>query len=103
MEAITVMEILKEVGTPAPELDANSKAFLANLEILRGDAVDKTYMQAEQDNHEFLRDLAQQFLDGKAANPTAADPEVRRLAKVAHYAFTEHVAMSKRINGELNA
>ncbi|HEY4325107.1 MAG TPA: DUF4142 domain-containing protein [Mucilaginibacter sp.] len=103
MEAIAVIDVLKEVGTPVPAIDPNSQAFLSQLESLEGDIFDKAYMQAEQDNHEYLRDLAQNYLNGKAENLSAADPEVRRLAKVALYAFTEHVAMSKRINGELNA
>lgn len=103
MEATAVIEVLKEVGTAVPAIDAASQAFLSELESLEGIAFDRAFMKAEQENHEWLRDFTKDFLNSPPEAGSAADPEVRRLAKVAHYAFTEHVAMSKNINAELNA
>ncbi len=103
MEATAVIDVLKEVGTVVPAVNAASQAFLSELESLEGIAFDRTFMKAEQENHEWLRDLAHDFLNSQPDSGSAADAEVRRLAKVAHYAFTEHVAMSKNINAELNA
>ncbi|MBV4358690.1 DUF4142 domain-containing protein [Pinibacter aurantiacus] len=103
MEAITVIDVLKDVGTPTPPLSQESQAFLMKLKELEGDEFDKTYMQAELSNHEFLRDLAQDYLSSTDETTSASEKETKHLAKVALYAFKEHVAMSKRIYGELTA
>jgi hypothetical protein len=46
--------------------------------------------------------LARDYLDSSDGQ-SAADKEIRHLATVALSAFKEHVAMSKRIYGELTA
>jgi len=58
-------------------------------------------MEAELGNHEWLRDLAQNYLD--EPNAKAVSGDTYRLATVALFSFTEHVGLSKKINAELNA
>jgi len=101
MEAIAVVDYLKDLGTPTVALDPGAQDFLNKLKSLEGSAFDKTYMQAEQANHEWLRDLAQQYLHGNDVKKSNAD--TYRLATVALFSFTEHVGLSKKINAELNA
>ena len=60
-------------------------------------------MKAELSNHEFLRDLAQNYLDGTDEKSYGGEKETWHVANLALFAFTEHVGLSKRILGELNA
>jgi predicted outer membrane protein len=99
MEATTVIEVLKDSGTSAPPLNEEGNAFIEKLKSTSGNEFDKLYMHAELTNHEFLRDLAQDYL--KSAAP--AEKPTRHLATLALFAFKEHVALCKRIYGEVNS
>jgi putative membrane protein len=97
MEATTVIAVLKDVGTPNAPLNEDGKAFIEKLESASGNEFDKLYMHAELTNHEFLSDLAESYLKS-----TDGDKETRHLATLALFAFNEHVALCKRIYGEVN-
>lgn len=103
MEAIAVINVLKDLGTPEAALSKEGQDFLTKLKGLSGNEFDKTYMQAELSNHEFLRDLAKTYLNGSNGNSSGSDIETIHLANLALFAFTEHVGLSKRIYGDLTA
>jgi predicted outer membrane protein len=100
-EATAVVKVLKNAGTPAPALNDDSNAFIEKLKSASGNEFDKLYMQAELTNHEFLRDLAKNYLSNAAGKTSPAEKEVQNIATIALFAFNEHVALSKRIFGEV--
>ncbi|MVN22998.1 DUF4142 domain-containing protein [Mucilaginibacter arboris] len=102
-EAIAVTGVLKDLGTPVPPMDAKAKATLAKIKAApAGSAFDKAYIGAQLENHEFLRDLAQDYL-GKGKMAGAAEAQTRHLATLALAVFKEHVAITTRILHELGA
>lgn len=102
-EAIAVTGVLKDLGTPVPPMDAKAKATLAKIKSTpAGPAFDKLYIQAQLENHEFLRDLAQNYISkGKLAG--AGENQGRHLATLSLAVFKEHVAITTRILKELGA
>lgn len=102
-EAIAVTGVLKDLGTPVPAMDAKAKAMLAKIKSTpAGREFDKVYIKAQLENHEFLRDLAQNYLSkGKLAG--AAENHGRHLATLSLAVFKEHVAITSRILKELGA
>ena len=103
-EAITITTVLKELGTPVPEMDAKGKEIFEMLKSASGADFDKAYIKAQLANHEFLRDHAEDYLkstDFKTMNP--AEQQTQHLAQVTLAVFKEHVAICKRIYGELGA
>ena len=102
-EAIAVTTVLKDLGTPIPPMDAKAKATLEKIKNTPpGNEFDKTYIQAQLENHEFLRDLAQGYLSNSKGT-SAAENQGRHLATLALATFKEHVAITQRILSELNA
>ena len=103
-EAIAVTTVLKDLGTPVPPMDAKAKATLEKIKNTPpGKEFDKTYIKAQLENHEFLRDLAQDYLNNSKSKTTPAESQGRHLATLALATFKEHVAITQRILGELNA
>ncbi len=102
-EAIAVTGVLKDLGTPVPAMTAKAKATLEKIKSTpAGPAFDKVYIQAQLENHEFLRDLAQNYISkGKLAG--AAENQGRHLATLSLAVFKEHVAITSRILRELGA
>jgi len=101
-EAIAVTAVLKDLKTPVPAPDAKAHATLAKIkDTPAGPAFDKAYIQAQLENHEFLRDLAEDYLKKSAGKTTPAESQTRHLATLALATFKEHVAITKRILGEL--
>jgi putative membrane protein len=100
MEATTVIKVLEDVGTKASPIAPDAKAFLDQLTSLEGKEFDQQYMQAELSNHEFLRGLAQQFIDGYDEELTGKQ-EIGHVSNLALFAFTEHVGLCKNIIAEL--
>ncbi|WP_158798996.1 DUF4142 domain-containing protein [Pedobacter sp. L105] len=102
-EAIAVTGVLKDLGTPVPAMDTKAKATLAKIKSTpAGPEFDKVYIQAQLENHEFLRDLAQNYINkGKMAG--AAENQGRHLATLSLAVFKEHVAITSRILKELGA
>jgi putative membrane protein len=103
MEAKTVIEVLKDAGTPAAPLNEDGKDFIEKLKCAAGNEFDKLYMHAELTNHEYLRDLAESYLGHAGGKTTPAEKETQHLATLALFAFKEHVALTKRIYVEVNA
>ena len=94
--------VLKDLGTPVPAMDAKAQATLNKIKTTpAGPAFDKAYIQAQLENHEFLRDLAQDYLKKSVGKTTPAESQTRHLATLALANFKEHVAITKRILGEL--
>lgn len=104
-EAIAVTSVLQELGTPVPAPNEKAKAILAKLMMAeKGAAFDSAYILAQLENHEFLRDAAMDYLqhtEGKKGSP--AEQQTQHLATLALAVFKEHVAITKRIAGELKA
>ncbi|NID09539.1 DUF4142 domain-containing protein [Fibrivirga algicola] len=101
-EAKSVTSVLKDLGTPVPAMDAKAQATLNKIKTTaKGTAFDKAYIQAQLENHEFLRDLAQNYLKNSTGKTGAAESQTRHLATLALAVFKEHVAITRRILGEL--
>ena len=103
MEATTVINILEDLDTPASPMSNDAKAFLSKLKSLNGKEFDTEYMAAELSNHEFLRDLAQDYIDGVDEKILGNDKDTFHVASLALFAFTEHIGLCKRIYAEVNA
>ncbi len=101
-EATAVVKVLKELGTPDPAMDAGATATLEKFKSLpAGPEFDKLFMQAEHDNHVFLQELAEKYLQDAVDKTSPAETQTRHLATVALAAFEEHVLMTRRILTEL--
>ncbi|SEP81880.1 putative membrane protein [Devosia sp. YR412] len=103
-EAMAVTEVLRDLGTEVPEMDEKAKATLAKIEAASGADFDIAYIQAQLENHEYLRDLAEGFLANSSADNTdMAEMHGRHLATLSHAVFKEHVDITTRILAELKA
>ena len=104
-EAIAVTTVLKELGTPVPTPDGKAKATLEKLKSAeKGAAFDEAYITAQLENHEFLRDTAADYLERtQGSKENKAEQQTQHLATLALATFKEHVAITKRISGELKA
>ena len=104
-EAIAVTTVLKELSTPVPTPDAKAKATLEKLKSAeKGAAFDEAYITAQLENHEFLRDTATDYLKRtEGSKESKAEQQTQHLATLALATFKEHVAITKRISGELKA
>lgn len=102
-EAIAILAVLKDLGTPTPPMDAKAKATLAKIQSSQGAAFDKAYITAQLANHEFLRDLAQTYLGNSMGHTSMPEKHGRHLATLALSTFKEHVVHCKNIKAELQA
>ncbi len=104
-EAIAVTSVLKQLGTAVPAPDAKAKATLEKLQAAgKGAEFDKAYIMAQYENHVFLRDHAEDYLKrAEGGKDGAAELQGQHLATLALATFKEHVAITKRISGELKA
>ena len=104
-EAIAVTSVLKQLGTAVPAPDAKAKATMEKLEAAsKGAEFDKAYIMAQYENHVFLRDHAEDYLKhAEGSKDSAAELQGQHLATLALATFKEHVAITKRISGELKA
>lgn len=103
-EAIAVTDVLRDLGTAVPEMDEKAKATLAKIQSASGDEFDMAYIQAQLENHEYLRDLAEGFLaNSSPSNKDMAEMHGRHLATLSHAVFVEHVDITTRILAELKA
>lgn len=101
-EAIAVVKVLTDMGTAVAPENEEGNAFIEKLKAASGNEFDRLYMEAELTNHEFLRDLAKSYLGNGVERTTAAEKEAQHLATLTLFAFNEHVALCKRIYGEVN-
>ena len=101
LEAETVVQVLQDLGTVLPPMDADTKRTLDEISNTpAGTAFDTAYMTAEYENHAFLLELARAFM--KNSDPSSpAEATGRALGKVTVFAFTEHTGVSHRILKEL--
>ena len=104
-EAIAVTTVLKELGTKVPPMDAKAKAILEKIRSAApGEAFDRAYIDAQYENHVFLRDLAMAYLGNAPQTPDdMAEMQGRHLATLALATFKEHVLLTHRIARELQA
>ena len=102
-EAKAVTSVLKDLGTPVPAMSAKAQATLTKIKTTTGAAFDKAYIQAQLENHEFLRDLAQNYLKNSMGKTSPAESQTRHLATLALATFKEHVALTQQILGQLNS
>ena len=102
-EAIAVTTVLKQLGNTPPPMDAKAQATLDKIRSAApGAAFDRAYIDAQYENHVFLRDLATAYL----ANSTSmdmAEMHGRHLATLALATFKEHTMITQRIAHELRA
>lgn len=102
-EAVAVVSVLKDLKTPVPSVDAKAQAVLDKHETTQGAAFDQAYIEFQLKNHEELRDIAESFLSNSDPETSdKAEQQGRHLATLALATFKEHVAMCKRISGELS-
>lgn len=102
-EATAVITVLKDADTPIPPPNAKAQATLEKIKnASKGNEFDQAYITAQLENHEFLRDLAASYLSNSADSTSEAEKHGRHLATLALSTFKEHVAMCKRISGELS-
>ena len=102
-EAITVNEVLKDLGTKAAP-DTNAMASVAKIKsATKGEGFDRAYIAFQHENHEFLRDLADAYLHNSAGTTDPMEKQGRLLASLMLAVFKEHVAICKRVNAELKA
>jgi hypothetical protein len=102
-EATRVVKVFSAMGTAVPVMNDEGKTFIEKLKGASGNQFDRLYMQAELSNHEFLRDLAKNYLDNASGKTSAAELETYHIATLVLFAFNEHVALCKRIYGEVSA
>ena len=104
-EAIAVTTVLKQMGTSVPPMDAKAQATLDKIRSAApGAAFDRAYIDAQYENHVFLRDLATAYLANSPSNPSdMAEIHGRYLATLALATFKEHVMITQRIARELRA
>ena len=104
-EAIAVTTVLKQLGNSVPPMDAKAQATLEKIRSApAGQAFDRAYIDAQYENHVFLRDLATAYLANSPAD-TADMGEMhgRHLATLALATFKEHTMITQRIAAELRA
>ncbi len=104
-EAIAVTTVLKQLGTKVPSMDEKAQATLDKIRAAPpGAAFDRAYIDAQYENHVFLRDLATAYLGNAPQNPDdMAEMQGRHLATLALATFKEHVLITHRIAHELLA
>ncbi len=102
-EAITVNMVLKDIGATAPAMTTSGMATLQMAKSSTGAAFDRAYIGFQLENHEFLRDLADAYVHNSAGATDPMEKQGRHLAMLMLAVFKEHVAICKRINGELKA
>ena len=104
-EAVAVTNVLKQLGNTAPPMDAKAQA---TLEMIRsaapGQAFDRAYIDAQYENHVFLRDLATAYLASSPVDGSdMSEMHGRHLATLALATFKEHTMITRRIATELRA
>jgi len=103
-EAITVNMVLKDLGAMPYKLDADEMAIVEKMQTAeKGKGFDEAYIALQLKNHEELRDLADAFLHNTAGGTDPDLKQGRHLAALMLAVFKEHVAITKRILGELKA
>lgn len=104
-EAIAVTTVLKQLGNSIPPMDAKAQATLEKIRSASpGRAFDRAYIDAQYENHVFLRNLTTAYLTNSSSDTTdMSEIHARHLATLALSNFKEHTTITHRIAGELRA
>ncbi len=104
-EAIAVTTVLKQLGNSIPPMDVKAQATLEKIRSApSGQAFDRAYIDAQYENHVFLRNLATAYLENSSGDTTdMGELHGRHLATLALATFKEHTMITHRIAGELRA
>ena len=101
-EAVAVTTVLKDLGTPVPPMDTKASETLDKIKSAEeGEEFDKAYINAQLENHEFLRDLATDYLSN-TNGADAAENQGKHLATLTLAVFKEHVEITSRIKKEMS-
>ncbi|RZL83859.1 MAG: DUF4142 domain-containing protein [Sphingomonas sp.] len=101
-EAVAVTTVLKQLGNTPPPMDAKAQATLDKIRSAApGAAFDRAYIDAQYENHVFLRDLATAYLASAANTSDMMEMHGRHLATLALATFKEHTMITQRIAHEL--
>ena len=102
-EAVAITTVLKQLGTPVPSMSPKAQATLEEIQQApTGAQFDQAYIDAQYENHVFLRDLATNYLQNSSATTTnMMEVHGRHLATLALATFKEHTQITHRISGEL--
>lgn len=103
MEAKALISCLKELGATVPPLGPDARSALEMISnASKGAAFDRAYVQAQCDNHAFLRDLTAAYLESSDVQASdARERQGRQLACMALCIATEHAAIASRISREI--
>ena len=103
-EAVAVTTVLKQLGNSPPPMDAKAQATLDKIRSAApGAAFDRAYIDAQYENHVFLRDLATAYLANSANTSDMMEMHGRHLATLSLATFKEHTMITQRIARELRA
>ena len=102
-EAITVNMVLKDIVAKGNAGDDSLMAIVEQINSAKGDQLDKAYITFQLQNHEYLRDLADAYLQHSAGAADPMEKQGRHMASLMLAVFKEHVAICKRISSELSA
>lgn len=98
-----VAEILAEMGTRPPALDAASRAIARQHEIAEGVEFDRVYARAQLETHGKLLALQQSLISNTERNARGDERTARYLAKLAIPAIQEHIAHAQALVALLGA
>jgi hypothetical protein len=105
MCAKAVINCLKEIGAPAPQLGPDARSALEMVSnASKGEAFDRAYVTAQCENNAFLRDLTAAYLEN--SDPRTSDQrerQARQMATLALCTFTERAAVANRISREIRS
>lgn len=101
-EATAVMAVLKELGTPVPELGAATQGTIDQLKAVPpGPGFDQAYVTAMIENHEALQALTESYLKNAPAGGDMMERHARHLAMLSLVTIKEHLAITRRISGSI--
>ena len=102
-EAITVNMVLKDIVAKGKASDDGLMSMVEKIQNTKGTELDKAYIAFQLKNHEYLRDLADAYLQQSAGATDPMEKHGRHMGMLMLGAFKEHVAICKRISGEISA
>jgi putative membrane protein len=95
-EQQTMSKILKDMGTPAPALNAEGKTMLTKLQGLSGAAFDKAFMQGQVQTHLKLRNTVTAYMNA------SSDMHVKHLTSLALCTIKEHIELGQMLLTKLS-
>jgi putative membrane protein len=103
-EQTAVANILTEMNTPKPPMDAEARAVVARLRAApRGRAFDREYILAQHNAHLMLRSLNTNYVANSRGRRNMREMHARHLAMLALPAINEHIAHTTTLRRTLGA